>query len=460
MPIGKLHQAVEAYLTDLRRIRASGGATDERSLYGPLANLLNAVGSTLKPKVFCVQDLADQGVGHPDFGLYSTQQVQKGKPKSGQKPERGVIEVKPVEDDAWLTAESDQVAGYWQGYRQVLVTNARDFVLVGEDAVGHPVRLESLRLADSASQFDAKLEHPRAFANEVGPGLGEYLTRVLSHAVSLAEPRDVAWLLASYARDGLGRVERAGDPASLAALRAALEESLGVKFEGDRGAAFFRSTLVQTLFYGVFSAWVLWARQTPLPSGLFNWHDAVWHLRAPVLRALFQQISDPGKLQPLGLVEVLDWTATALNRVERDAFFAKFSAGEAVPYFYEPFLQAFDPDLRKQLGVWYTPAEVVGYMVARVDKALRDDLGILDGLAGENVYVPRPLLRHRRVPGRGSPPHRRQPEGQGPGRPHRRAGEAGRHPAGLRLRDHARALRGCPPAGRPHHAGTGRPAVR
>ena len=383
----KLTQAVEAYCVGLQMIRASGGATDERSLYVPLANLLNAVGGTLQPKVFCVQEMADQGVGHPDFGLYTTQQVQKGKPKSGQKPERGVIEVKPVTDDAWLTAASDQVAGYWQGYRQVLVTNARDFVLIGEDDTGHPVRLESFRMADSSAEFDAKLEHPRAFSNEVGPGLGEYLTRMLSHAASLTEPRDVAWLLASYARDGLARVERAGDAASLATLRQALEESLGVKFEGDRGAAFFRSTLVQTLFYGVFSAWVLWSRQTPPPSGVFDWHGAVWHLRAPVLRALFQQLSDPGKLQPLGLVEVLDWTANALNRVDRDAFFAKFGEGEAVPYFYEPFLQAFDPDLRKQLGVWYTPAEVVRYMVARVDKALKDDLGIPDGLAGENVYV-------------------------------------------------------------------------
>ena len=380
-------QAVEAYFAGLQMIRASGGATDERSLYAPLANLLNAVGSSLRPKVFCVQELADQGVGHPDFGLYTTQQVQKGKPKSGQKPERGVIEVKPVAADAWLTAKSDQVASYWQGYRQVLVTNARDFVLIGEDGAGHSVRLESFQLADSAAQFDAKLEHPRAFANEIGTGLVEYLTRVLSHAASLAEPKDVAWLLASYARDGLARVEKSGDAASLASLRSALEESLGVKFEGDRGAAFFRSTLVQTLFYGVFSAWVLWSRQTPPPSGVFDWHGAVWHLRAPVLRALFQQLSDPGKLQPLGLVEVLDWTAAALNRVERDAFFAKFGEGEAVPYFYEPFLQAFDPDLRKQLGVWYTPTEVVRYMVARVDKALKDDLGIPDGLAADNVYV-------------------------------------------------------------------------
>ncbi len=72
MANSKLAQAVEAYLTDLRLVRASGGATDERSLYVPLANLLNAVGGTLRPKVFCVQELADQGAGHPDFGLYST----------------------------------------------------------------------------------------------------------------------------------------------------------------------------------------------------------------------------------------------------------------------------------------------------------------------------------------------------------------------------------------------------
>ena len=132
---------------------------------------------------------------------------------------------------------------------------------------------------------------------------------------------------------------------------------------------------------------MLWARQAPPPTGVFDWRTAVWHLRAPVLRALFQQLSDPGRLQPLGLVEVLDWTAAALDRVDRPAFFARFQEGEAVPYFYEPFLEAFDPDLRKQLGVWYTPTEVVRYMVARVDKALKDDLGIPDGLAAENVYV-------------------------------------------------------------------------
>ena len=393
----KLVATVEAYFADLRRVRASGGATGERSYYPALAGLLRAVGATLKPKVFCVLELADQGAGHPDCALYTARQVQRGRPRPGQVPERGVVEVKGVGDDAWLTAGSDQVSRYWDRYRLVLVTNLRDFVLVGADGVGGPAKLETFRLAEDADDFWRKVETPRAFARKVGAGLGEYLARVLSHRAALAEPRDLAWLLASYARDGLARVEAAGDVSSLLAVRSAMEEALGIRFEGERGERFFRSTLIQTLFYGIFSAWVLWSRDEQKKNGplfeghygprRFRWREEVWHLRAPVLRALFMQLADPGRLKPLGLVEVLDWTSAALDRVDRTAFFSRFNEGEAVPYFYEPFLEAFDPALRKQLGVWYTPTEVVRYMVARVDKALKDDLGIAAGLAAENVYV-------------------------------------------------------------------------
>ena len=246
-PNTKLITAVETYLTDLRRIRASGGATGERSYYPALSALLDAVGATLKPKVFCVTELADQGAGHPDFGLYAAKQVQKGQPKEDQVPERGVVEVKPSSDDAWLTVDSAQVSRYWERYRLVLVTNTRDFVLVGEDTAGQPVLLEPFRLAESAQDFDQRLSHPSAFAHEVGARLGEYLCRALSHQAALTEPKDLAWLLASYARDGLSRVEAAGNAPALRSVRSALEEALGVRFEEDKGKRFFHSTLVQTL---------------------------------------------------------------------------------------------------------------------------------------------------------------------------------------------------------------------
>ena len=198
-----------------------------------------------------------------------------------------MVEVKPPADDAWLTADGRQASRYWGRYRLVLVTNARDFVLMGEDVHGKPGTLETLRLAGSEAEFLNCLDKPHAFARDAGARFGECLARALSHRAALAEPRDLAWLLASYARDGLARVEAAGGAAQLVAVRAALEDALGIRFEGDRGRRFFCSTLVQTLFYGIFSAWVLWARTdatTPAPGrlstrepdeGRFRWREAV-----------------------------------------------------------------------------------------------------------------------------------------------------------------------------------------
>jgi hypothetical protein len=212
-------------------------------------------------------------------------------------------------------------------------------------------------------------------------------------AASLASPKEVAWFLASYARDAKARIEGVALSA-LETLRADLEEALGLKFEGtkadpDKGEHFFRSTLVQTIFYGVFSAWVLWHKKhLPInPKNKFHWREAAWHLHVPMIKVLFEQLSMPSKLEPLGLVEVLDWTETCLNRVIRADFFDQFEEGHAVQYFYEPFLEAFDPKLRKDLGVWYTPPEIVQYMVARVDAALRQELDRPDGLADPDVYV-------------------------------------------------------------------------
>jgi predicted helicase len=76
-----------------------------------------------------------------------------------------------------------------------------------------------------------------------------------------------------------------------------------------------------------------------------------------------------------------------LNRVDRAEFFQSFDEGHAVQYFYEPFLHAFDPELRKELGVWYTPEEIVRYQVERVDAVLLSELGLADGLADPKVVV-------------------------------------------------------------------------
>jgi hypothetical protein len=380
---------LETYFRGLRDIRSTGAPTPETSYYGTLANLVNEIGKKLKPRVRCVINLANRGAGMPDGGLFTASQFQRASdaiPLQGQPPERGAIEIKSPGEAIEITSASSQVARYLKAYGLILVTNYRDFVLIGKDAEGQAILLERYCLAESEADFWRLTRQPARVVQAHGERFVEYLKRVMLHSAPLSTPADVAWFLASYARDSRARIEEVELPA-LAAIRGALETALGVTFKDRQGEHFFRSTLVQTLFYGIFSAWVLWHRQKPTRRDKFDWRQAAWSLHVPMIRALFEQVAAPSKLEPLGLVEPLDWAAGVLNRVDRFTFFVHFEEEYAVQYFYEPFLEAFDPELRRRLGVWYTPPEIVRYMVARVDTVLREELGLADGLADKNVYV-------------------------------------------------------------------------
>lgn len=61
-------------------------------------------------------------------------------------------------------------------------------------------------------------------------------------------------------------------------------------------------------------------------------------------------------------------------------------------YFYEGFLAQYDPDLRKESGSYYTPAELVRFMVRLVDEVLVSRLGRPSGLADEAVTVVDPAV--------------------------------------------------------------------
>lgn len=61
-------------------------------------------------------------------------------------------------------------------------------------------------------------------------------------------------------------------------------------------------------------------------------------------------------------------------------------------YFYEDFLAAYDPEMRRDMGVYYTPVEVVQAMVAMVDHLLKTKLKREGGLANEKVTILDPAV--------------------------------------------------------------------
>ena len=91
--------AAKTSFVDLQPTHASGGATGERSDYGPPANLPNAVGATLKPQVLCVGDLAGQRASCRDLSFCEGAQVANSRSLVGQTLNCGV-EVKITRNEA------------------------------------------------------------------------------------------------------------------------------------------------------------------------------------------------------------------------------------------------------------------------------------------------------------------------------------------------------------------------
>jgi type I restriction-modification system DNA methylase subunit len=379
---------LQEYLSNLLTIKMSGMAVKETSYYGSIETFINKIGSTLKPTVRTIINTKNVGSGIPDGGLFTKEQFSLLKDgfAEGTLPSRGVIEIKGTSENLKNTLESDQVKKYLTRYGQVLVTNYYQFQLVILDSNGNYKLHEKYNLAENEKQFWNELNKLKEFALKHEEGLTQFLKRVLLHKAPLNEPKDVAWYLASYAKDARRRIEQFDIPA-LNDVKVALEESIGISFNEKKGDHFFKSTLIQTLFYGVFSSWVLFCKEKENENSEFNWRLAGWYLKVPMIRSLFERVANQSQLGRLGLIEVLDYSAEVLNRINRTTFFEKFEEEDAVLYFYEPFLEEFDKELRKEMGVWYTPKEIVKYIVEKVDKSLKEELGIKLGLADKNVYV-------------------------------------------------------------------------
>ncbi len=370
------------YLDAIALIRNLNAGTPETSFYPALAKLFDAIGAGLTPPVFCLSHVSGKEAGIPDFGFFERRKTQRGETPAwtaGIAPERGVAEIKGIGHNIAALVASAQIQNqYLPAFGLVLATNLWQFRLVSAEGV-----IDSFDLADSEAGFLALIHGPRPRALAIR--FADFLERCLLTAAPLASPAALAFFLASYARDALALLDERADLPALAALRHGMEDTLELSFDAGDGAHLFRSTLVQTLFYGLFSAWIVEAQAGR--AAKFDWRAAQWSLTVPIARFLFQQVATPEALAPLGIVPLLDAASRALARVDQTAFFAAFQEAQAVQYFYEPFLEYFDPVLRRDLGVWYTPPEIVEYMVERVDRALRAELGIADGLADERVVV-------------------------------------------------------------------------
>ncbi|HVQ07885.1 MAG TPA: N-6 DNA methylase [Allosphingosinicella sp.] len=89
----------------------------------------------------------------------------------------------------------------------------------------------------------------------------------------------------------------------------------------------------------------------------------------------------------LGFEILLD----TVNSFETAILTPKPGGPDPILYFYEDFLGIFDADAKQRYGVYYTPIQVVRYMVGALDRALRDNLGT-EGLRDDQVTILDPAV--------------------------------------------------------------------
>ena len=279
----------------------------------------------------------------------------------------GWIETKPPGTNLDAVEESEQLQRYRKAFPNLVLTDYLEFRLYSAGEISLSVRIADLdptanRLINRNTDDSTVLLFLTAFfgAEPLRIGRASDLARMLSGKAQLLKAA-IADLLQNASNDELQN--------RLAAFREHLIADLS---EAD-----FADMMAQTITYSLFAA------RCYHTHGKFNRTRAIEILAEtnPFLSQLFWVSIQ----RSTHLHWIIDPIAELLDLADMESITADFGTKgrEAGPiiHFYEDFLSDYDPELRKQGGVYYTPEPVVSYIVRSVDTLLTDKFNLSDGLA-------------------------------------------------------------------------------
>ncbi len=145
----------------------------------------------------------------------------------------------------------------------------------------------------------------------------------------------------------------------------------------------FADMCAQTLVYGTLTSRVT----DPAAFGASPTLSSI-PLANPFLTAFFEEVHDHAV--QLDSEDHLEQLVADLKISNVEAILDKFGAtekgGDPVIHFYEDFLAAYDPEMKIQVGAFYTPQAAVSHMVGMVDAVLKERLGLALGAADPTTW--------------------------------------------------------------------------
>lgn len=348
--------SIQDYISEIQKQYATGVAREHT--YRPALQQLLA---TMLPHLVVSNEPARQACGAPDYILQR---------KEGNIPV-AFVEAKDINDSdlAGRNKHKEQFERYRSSLDNIIFTDYLDFLLYEKGEFVDSVRIAEFKGDKLVALKDnfGKFEHMIARFGDAHP-------QKITSSAKLAE------IMAGKARLLADVIEQTftqgGGDGNLAGQLVAFKDVL----IHDITPKEFADVYAQTIAYGMFAA-----RLHDTSPDTFNRQEAATLIPKtnPFLRQLFQNIAG------YDLDERISWIVDDLAETFRatdieavmKGFGKRTQQTDPMIHFYENFLSAYDPKLRKSRGVWYTPQAVVNFIVRAVDAILQTEFGLGMGLA-------------------------------------------------------------------------------
>lgn len=294
------------------------------------------------------------------------------------------VEAKDI-DDRDLDGRKEnkeQFTRYKKSLDHIIFTNYLDFHLYENGEWVKNVRLAEVQ-GDKIVLCNENLEDFIALVNHIASTKPSKITSAKRLAVQMAAK---ARILASTINNAFCLAEEDSKSAEKNKQLQGQLDAFRKVLINDLTPQGFADIYAQTVAYGMFAA-----RLHDNTPDNFSRQEAANLIPKtnPFLRNIFQQIAG------YDLDERIAWIvddlinvflATDVQKVMKN-YSQKGIHRDPMIHFYEDFLKAYNPSLRKIKGVWYTPQPVVQFIVRAVDEILQRDFELSEGLANYSKFV-------------------------------------------------------------------------
>ncbi|HQO09030.1 MAG TPA: N-6 DNA methylase [Clostridiales bacterium] len=360
------------YLNAIKDQIISGNVL-ERNLRAAINNLLNEIIKENNLKLLLTEEPEKKEIfGTPDFKITSSHNI------------IGYIETKKIGEDLDKIIKSDQIKKYQELSDNILLTNYLEWVWIKDKTVNNRAvlcdfsDLEKSKYKLESSKIEAVSNIISNFFSQ--PPIGISDSKKLANVLAIR-----AKYLKAFILEELENEDKKSETSKLSGLYSTFRDFVFDQLSLSEFADAFSQTLVYGLFLAKLNAETnkidLYNAKKFIPQSfilikeLVNFLDELDNEEYKPIRWIVEEVLTV--VNNLDLESIYSGLSFKTRKKDQDDFTIK----DPYVYFYEDFLGAYDSNLRKSKGVYFTPPAIVNFIIDSIDEIIRKMFEVKEGLA-------------------------------------------------------------------------------